>query len=631
MAAFAYEALEKPSEQIRLLRVQDQGQEDDAILSILETHDLDSAPPYMALSYMWGSPEPVSYITVSGRRFAVRQNACSALQLSRTHFANAALYWIDSICINQDNLDEKAEQVSIMGAIYRRAKNTLACLSGCGPVHPALTGACRALDDTFIAAVKSHDWKTLPADVTSSAHMGIDVNTDWIRLSELGNAFVKSLSTADTAALKDAVLLIASNRYWTRAWIVQEWLLSENPTILVETHRMQWRSYFALFLATCFNITEVLPSLRTGQPGRQEGTARDSFLQIATEMCLHTRKSSIQIVTSKFGKSQCADTRDHIYAFLAVIDWSILPYRVVPDYRISRFELAMRVVPEVLVDRTYLGERYVPSNALLHAEELLRILRVNACDKRVSEGIKARRVFLCRKLMPPLQGEIEEPWRWAFECSRTVRLSRRLNGNFYSSLKMAPANTLTHLFKGCKAFDTDLNSHFAACRKSKEDGPRLLMHGANVVGLLCQDAKDDDILVEILKDGPRTSNSTVELPYMKLYLVLREDKESGYVMIVGQTVLLRDIEECPGCEACTSPSRSNDLPQGFQLRVALSLEDLVVWLAQDLEVDEQDRLTHYIQRVDIGVCGAGSWSSLSYDKNRHTKQTWGMEGSVSDE
>lgn len=38
---------------------------------------------------------------------------------------NSRILWIDAICINQEDLDERSVQVAIMGDIYRQARRTV--------------------------------------------------------------------------------------------------------------------------------------------------------------------------------------------------------------------------------------------------------------------------------------------------------------------------------------------------------------------------------------------------------------------------------------------------------------------------------------------------------------------------
>ncbi|KXJ87678.1 heterokaryon incompatibility protein-domain-containing protein, partial [Microdochium bolleyi] len=74
----------------------------------ISNHDLDQHPEYTALSYTWGTGEPSKAILLNGTLFPVRDNLYQ-------------LWWIDAICINQDDISERSSQVALMRRIYRQA------------------------------------------------------------------------------------------------------------------------------------------------------------------------------------------------------------------------------------------------------------------------------------------------------------------------------------------------------------------------------------------------------------------------------------------------------------------------------------------------------------------------------
>ncbi|KAG5798546.1 hypothetical protein H9Q69_002434 [Fusarium xylarioides] len=83
---------------------------------------------FIALSYVWGYPkrkagEPPYIITVDGVAFEVGPNLFFALmQLSRSmRIRQGFKVWIDAICINQADLDERSQQVTRMRDIYQSA------------------------------------------------------------------------------------------------------------------------------------------------------------------------------------------------------------------------------------------------------------------------------------------------------------------------------------------------------------------------------------------------------------------------------------------------------------------------------------------------------------------------------
>ncbi|KAK7959231.1 uncharacterized protein PG986_004085 [Apiospora aurea] len=78
---------------------------------------------YRALSYVWGhaaGPEGVQMITVDGQPFCVRQNLYDFLRVAVAR-GEFGLYFIDAICINQLDGEERCSQVAQMARIYRNA------------------------------------------------------------------------------------------------------------------------------------------------------------------------------------------------------------------------------------------------------------------------------------------------------------------------------------------------------------------------------------------------------------------------------------------------------------------------------------------------------------------------------
>ena len=95
---------------------------------------LDFEPKYEALSYTWGVSKKGRTIRVNAEhRVAVTDNLFLALQrLRRRYFKRA--HWVDAICINQSNNEERSQQVAMMARIYRQATCINVWLGEPGPV-----------------------------------------------------------------------------------------------------------------------------------------------------------------------------------------------------------------------------------------------------------------------------------------------------------------------------------------------------------------------------------------------------------------------------------------------------------------------------------------------------------------
>ncbi|KAJ5024240.1 heterokaryon incompatibility protein-domain-containing protein [Bipolaris maydis] len=125
LPAFKHDPLPEHKSHFRLLRIisGDFGQH---VECKIFTWPIGEAPPYYAISYVWGDANETTDITVNGSRLEVRRNCEYALQQA---FATKACkhVWVDAICIDQ-TAEEKNHQVGIMDQIYSGAKHVLACV-----------------------------------------------------------------------------------------------------------------------------------------------------------------------------------------------------------------------------------------------------------------------------------------------------------------------------------------------------------------------------------------------------------------------------------------------------------------------------------------------------------------------
>lgn len=112
----------------------DDNEADDSIQFTLEVVDLDERPCYQALSYTWGhpfdsteKPLPEQGIVCNGIPIAIGNNLYSALCCVRQRRDTTTL-WVDAVCINQKNTQERNCQVALMYDIYGRATRTIVWL-----------------------------------------------------------------------------------------------------------------------------------------------------------------------------------------------------------------------------------------------------------------------------------------------------------------------------------------------------------------------------------------------------------------------------------------------------------------------------------------------------------------------
>lgn len=199
-----YFPLRNDKKEIRLLRILSRarckGLPDDSLHCTLEHVSRDSEVPYTALSYAWGNEDERCLIRVGGMLHYIGANLNAALRELQGE-ADDVILWIDQICINQSDDDEKNHQVSQMKDIYSKAERVVAWL---GP----------AADDSDLLMF----WLKQMSAVDTSAKALRD--------------FVAYHNTPECMeTIPIAFDKFCRRKYWTRLWIIQELGVARSLTL----------------------------------------------------------------------------------------------------------------------------------------------------------------------------------------------------------------------------------------------------------------------------------------------------------------------------------------------------------------------------------------------------------------
>jgi hypothetical protein len=98
------------------------GGDDAPIICDLSITDLSQRPQFAALSYVWGRRNPTpETVSCMGCELPVTDSCYLFLLRLRKKLRSNFTIWIDRVCINQQDLVEKAQQLSLMGEVYTRA------------------------------------------------------------------------------------------------------------------------------------------------------------------------------------------------------------------------------------------------------------------------------------------------------------------------------------------------------------------------------------------------------------------------------------------------------------------------------------------------------------------------------
>ena len=122
-----YRALDPSIAEFRLLVLR-AGRAEDSIQAELQQAclkgPLQPVPHYETISYCWGDSTDVATIQINQRSVWIPASAAAALRCMREARSDRVL-WLDAVCINQADLDERAQQVGMMADIYSNSQGNL--------------------------------------------------------------------------------------------------------------------------------------------------------------------------------------------------------------------------------------------------------------------------------------------------------------------------------------------------------------------------------------------------------------------------------------------------------------------------------------------------------------------------
>lgn len=355
------------TDRIRLLYL-DPGQESDPLTGHLEVVDLKNCPPYEALSYEWGTPERPCKFTTTDRTSAVSiteslhhalQDLRPATARGRVHSASSwvmnamrrpkrktsrdhRVIWADAICINQEDIEERESQVSIMGTIYRRAHRVITYI---GPERDG------SAEGVALAARLLHAFET---------RVRVDLQ-DSVGLARAG---LPPVTDKSWGALKELCL----RRWAGRCWCAQEFLCNKN--LIMMCGRTVFPDWTTLLSVVRLVYARQLPTAIIPGYDEDPDSLRDCLVSLIDlrsplQYMMNPNKKKLLTLLQSFHPFQVSDPRDKIYSLLShSLDHEDLGIEV--DYSISPEELYSKVAAKMAVK--YQDPRLLLSN--LHYKSL---------------------------------------------------------------------------------------------------------------------------------------------------------------------------------------------------------------------------------------------------------------------
>ena len=246
-------------------------------------------PIYDALSYCWGERSDIKEISIDDATFEVTANLHAALNCIRDP-ERSKLIWVDAICINQVDNEEKSQQVTIMYQIYSKARSVLIWLGE--EAHGSLA-AFQLIHDVLRAA-------------TLDKIIGVQHRDLW----DLNEHNWDLPLTTDPIWYD--LFAILQRPWFRRAWVVQELAASSSAIIMCGDETLSWTKFAEAFLYVAAGGLAMTFAPNALNNFLLLENARNASTQLLPQPALH--------VLMRHRQTYVSNPRDKIFAFSGLIN-----------------------------------------------------------------------------------------------------------------------------------------------------------------------------------------------------------------------------------------------------------------------------------------------------------------------
>ncbi|KAI1799445.1 heterokaryon incompatibility protein-domain-containing protein [Daldinia bambusicola] len=322
--------------EVRFIEILPSDAEETPVSCLLKAVELGPNVRYAALSYVWGDPKVTCDIVVNGVVMPVTTSLESALrQFRKTGFPEDAEFgrvtqlWVDAICINQKDIQERSQQVTRMASIYRNANYVFSWL---GLPDRYLHNLAFQIIRKFCHYICHYIWRRRESKVEYVLSELAKIGFEWL-VANLGPFLPGGIRhrSEQWEALTD----LGSSIYWSRMWIIQEMALADDPSIhlfICGTESISRRALdlFGDFLQACRQSSHQCLEIHNHNEYVIRGFLSNiAALKLPTEDNLRALDSCrgwlVKHICTASLKASATDPRDFVYAMLSLAENNIQP------------------------------------------------------------------------------------------------------------------------------------------------------------------------------------------------------------------------------------------------------------------------------------------------------------------
>lgn len=295
---------------------------------------------YIALSHCWGPSKDSLFIWVDGRPLRIRQTLHEALLKMRSTTAQVFL-WADQICIAQDDLDERSQQIQRMDHIFESSTLVIAWL-----------GPANTLSDLLFSTLQRADLRDTNGDLDFPSAAGD--HDRWVRICEC-----RGIHQRSPAQLFTALTTLLRRPYFRRVWTIQECVLA--PRLVFQAGGMQLES--TVLTKILQDLDDINHSCMTSMHAEDNIVRPSAIFQLRAiwPRYLSRPASGSNLDTSgilNISKQRfCQDDRDRIYGLLGILDHINPAFRreIKTDYRMPVENIYMETMQTLLRQDNSIG------------------------------------------------------------------------------------------------------------------------------------------------------------------------------------------------------------------------------------------------------------------------------------
>jgi hypothetical protein len=327
---------------------------------------------YEALSYVWGSQNVTRPIFLNRKEFRVTFNLEGALRHLREQFKDddkRKVFWIDALCINQKDTEERTTQVQLMGDIYKMCAQVVVYLGDRldgrhRPERPSIAIRCNRYEmipdnmcdgDADLDIIKIF---SLLQDLAQDKHLIVIPAFRSQHYPSEPHTNVKSRPNYDERSrLFESLRRMMQppfTPWWSRVWVIQEVTVAPKVLLMYGTYSAPWKMVYGAALNymshssfCCSGVVAQLPLDQTNVLAdfcsRILGIAESRFRSGERpaeypSTRVNTPQSLLDLLR-KFRDRRASDPRDKVYALLSLAPVSRKSPPMIPDYSLSEVEV----------------------------------------------------------------------------------------------------------------------------------------------------------------------------------------------------------------------------------------------------------------------------------------------------